>query len=212
MEGRAISEPFVLAIAGWGPWLRWQRFPDITVIVSSVGTTVATKQRSGLATPTSLTILKVFFINGDPDRNVCIRAAYLRGKTRPGSPWGYWQIFAGPTDPVEYHNPVQALELPVNLGPRAGAGGYLIFELPDYLKGELAQGPQGVGDWVAEIHEALSGKMAAFPAMAVGGIYRRRRGLTPTTFAERVTGPPPPPPPRVRGLAPWERTTSGRRM
>ena len=92
------------------------------------------------------------------------------------------------------------MELPINLGPRAGAGGYLIFELADYLKTELAQ----QAEFVVEIHEALSGKMAVFPAMVVGGIFRRRHGLIPTTIAERVMGPPVTPV-RVRGLASWER-------
>jgi hypothetical protein len=112
---------------------------------------------------------------------------------------GYWQIFTEPTEPVQYSNPVQAMELPINLGPRAGAGGYLIFELPDYLRAGLASSPHD--EFVVEIHEALSGKMATFPAMAVGGTFRRRRGLIPTTFAERVYGPKPP--------AAWYRVMGG---
>ena len=196
---------FGSAIAGWGPWLRWQGFPDITVIVSGVGAVVADKVLPGpVAQKTSLTILKVYFINGNADRNVCIRTVYLRGKTKPGSPWGYWQVFTEPSDPMEYHNPVKALELPLNLPPRAGAGGYLIFDIPAYLSEGLASPEEA--DWVVEIHEALSGKMAIFPALAVGGVYRRRRGLVPTTIKERVTGPPLPPI-RTRG-APWERQGS----
>lgn len=179
---------FAFAATGWAPWLRWQRFPDITVLVQGAGQSVATRQIEGFPPVlTLLIIVKVFFINGDHDRNVCIRAAYLRGKTQPGSGWGYWQIFAEPTEPVQYRNPVQAMELPINLGPRAGAGGYLIFELPDYLRAELAPAPEA--EFVVEIHEALSGKMAAFPAMVIGGIFRRRHGLIPTTYEERVTGP-----------------------
>ena len=181
---------FAFAITGWAPWLRWQRFPDITVLVQGNGQHVATRQTEGFPpVQTFLIIVKVFFINGDHDRNVCIRAAYLRGKTKPGSGWGYWQIFTEPTEPVQYRNPVQAMELPINLGPRAGAGGYLIFELPDYLRAELAPAPQA--EFVVEIHEALSGKMAVFPAMVVGGTFRRRKGLIPTTSAERVYGPRP---------------------
>jgi len=197
---------FASAIAGWGPWLRWQRFPDITILVKGGTSTVATRQmhRSLQRMDTSLFIVNVYFINGDADRNVCIRAVYLRGRTKPGSGWGYWQIFTEPTEPVEYWNPVQAMELPINLGPRAGAGGYLIFELPDYLKADLAPPPQA--EWVVEIHEALSGKVALFPANVVGGTFRRRHGLVPTTIAERVTGPPVLPI-RTRGLAPWERVT-----
>lgn len=196
---------FALAIAGWGPWLRWQRFPDITVLVKGGRTTVATRLMDRLPPErTLLVIVNVFFINGDADRNVCIRAAYLRVRTKPGSGWGYWQIFTEPTGPVEYWNPVRAMELPINLGPRAGAGGYLIFELPDYLAAELAPPPQA--ESVVEIHEALSGKVAVFPAMVVGGTFRRRRGLVPTTIAERVTGPPIQPI-RTHGLSPWERVT-----
>ncbi len=194
---------FVFAIAGWGPWLRWQGFPDITVLVQGIQQSVATRQIEGFPpTPTFLIIQKVFFINGDHDRNVCIRAAYLRGSTKPGSERGYWQLFSEPRDPVEYRNPVQPMELPINLGPRAGAGGYLVFELSDYLRTELA--PQA--EFTVEIHEALSGKMAVFPAMVVSGTFRRRHGLVPTTFAERITGPPVRPI-RTRGLASWERVT-----
>jgi hypothetical protein len=179
---------FTFAIAGWAPWLRWQRFPDITVLVQGGGQSVATRQIEDLPPiETFLIIVKVFFINGDHDRNVCIRAAYLRGKTQPDSEWGYWQIFAAPTEPVQYRNPVQVMELPINLGPRAGAGGHLIFELPDFLRAGLAPAPRA--EFVVEIHEALTGKIAVFPALVVGGTFKRRQGLIPTTIAERVHGP-----------------------
>jgi hypothetical protein len=164
------------------------RFPDITVLVSEGGHPVAAQLPNGSwPTPTRLMIFKVHFINGDANRNVCIREAYLRAKTNPGSPWGYWQIFGAPTRPVEYDNPVQALEFPLNLAPRAGAGGYLVFELPDSLSSDLAPSP---GEFSVEITEALSGKRAAFPAPVVGAVFRTQRGLVPTTSAERVTGPP----------------------
>jgi hypothetical protein len=189
---------FALAVAGWGPWLRWQRFPNVAVLTRAVRHDAAVSLGPGsMRIPTKLLSLHVFFINRYADRNVCVRAAYLRAKTRPGSPWGYWQVFSAPSQPLEYHNPVQPLELPLNLAPRTGAGGYLVFELPPYLAAELQPG----GEFAVEVIEALSGKMAQFPA-TLGGEWTLGRGLVPTTQAERVTGPPPPAV-YTRG-SPWE--------
>ena len=71
---------FVFAIAGWGPWLRWQGFPDITVLVQGSGQSVATRQIKGFPPiPTSLIMVKVFFINGDHDRNVCALGRHTCG-------------------------------------------------------------------------------------------------------------------------------------
>jgi len=60
-------------------------------------------------------------------------------------------------------------------------GGEMIFELTEFLD-ELAE----PFDARVEIHDAISGKMACFSA--VMGIHTRRRGLRPTTYAERVEG------------------------
>jgi hypothetical protein len=180
---------FTLAIVGWGPWLGWQRFPHITVLVSEERYSVAALEMPGSLPPTrtTLMILKVTFVNGDADRNVIIRAAYLRVKTKPDSPWGYWQIFTEPKRAANYDNPVQALEFPVNLGPRASVGGYLVFEIPNHFRDQLAP-PPGYKSYV-EIIEALSGRRAVFPAGPLG-FFETRRWLVPTTLAERVTGPP----------------------
>lgn len=189
---------FAFAVTGWrGPWRRLLGFPRITVIVRQQGFVAASRVvREQWKIPTTLLILKVYFINTDPERNVCIRDAYLRRKTKPGSLWGYWQISSAPHDELEYRNPVQAMDLPVNLAPHAGSGGYLIFELPTYQDGELAPG----GPSCVEIIDALSEEWAVFP---VGlGTFTLGHGLVRTTIAERITGPPGPP---VLTLgSPWE--------
>ena len=133
--------------------------------------------------PTTLLILKVHITNAEVDRNVSIRAAYLLAKTKPGSDWGHEQLFAAPFEPVSRARVGKALEFPVNLAPGASDGGEIVFELQDYLMVDVAQ----PFDARVEIHDAISGKMASFPA--VMSVYRRRHGLRPTTYEERVNGP-----------------------
>jgi hypothetical protein len=188
---------FILAILGYGPWLRLQSFPNIKVVVPEVGNSVGARMIPGvLPMPSRLIYLKVFIINSEADRNVCISQAVLRGRTKAGSPEGYWALF---TQPRSVAGPVQAMDLPLNLGPRADAGGYLVFELEDYGTTNLAT----PGDFRVEIHEALSDKKATFPAREIGGVYRKRHGLQATTTAERVTGPLVRKGPLVKG-PPWE--------
>jgi len=175
---------FLAAIAGWRPWLRWQRFPDLTIRVDGIGNVIGSQQTPGFPPrPTTLLILKVHITNAEVDRNVSIRAAYLLAKTKPGSDWGHEQLFAAPFEPVSRARVGKALEFPVNLAPGASDGGEIVFELQDYLMVDVAQ----PFDARVEIHDAISGKMASFPA--VMSVYRRRHGLRPTTYEERVNGP-----------------------
>ena len=71
----------------------------------------------------------------------------------------------------------------MNLAPDASDGGELVFELQDYKMADVAQQFEAR----VEIHDTISEQMACFPA--VMGVYRRRHGLRPTTYAERVNGP-----------------------
>lgn len=95
----------------------------------------------------------------------------------------YEQLFTVPFWQVSYARPIQALEFPVNLAPQVSQGGDLVFELDGYKLIELAE----PFDARVEIHDAVSGKMACFPAAI--GTYRRRYELRPTTVAERVNAP-----------------------
>jgi hypothetical protein len=175
---------FLAAIAGWRPWLRWQRFPNLAIRVDGMGNETATKQTTGFPPrPTRLLTLKVHITNAEVDRNVSIRAAYLLARAKPGSDWGHEHLFAAPFEPVSRTHSGHALEFPVSLAPDASDGGELVFELQDYIMADVAE----PFDARIEIHDAISGKMACFPA--VMGLYRRRHGLRPTTYAERVNGP-----------------------
>jgi hypothetical protein len=175
---------FLAAIAGWRPWLRWQRFPSLVIRVDSEGSGTASKQIPGFPPlPIALLALKVHITNAEVDRNVSIRAAYLLAKTKPGSGWGHECLFSAPFDPVSRTHGGNLLGFPVNLAPGASDGGELIFELKDYIMADVAQPFEAR----VEIHDAVSGRMACFPA--VMGIYRRHHGLRPTTYAERVNGP-----------------------
>lgn len=173
---------FLAAIAGWRPWLRWQRFPNLTVRVDGFGTEKVTKQMPGFPQlPTTLLTLIVHITNAEVDRKASIRAAYLLAKTKPNSVL-HEHLFTKPRDEIAYTRPVNALKFPMNLEPQDSVGGEMIFELTEYLMDEVAE----PFDARVEIHDAISGKMACFPA--VMGIYTRRRGLRPTTYAERVEG------------------------
>jgi hypothetical protein len=174
---------FFAGIAGWRPWLRWQRFPNITVRVDSYGNEAGSQQAFGFPPrPVRLVTMNVHVTNAEVDRRVSIRAAYLLLKAKPPSPI-YEQLFARPFWPVERNRPADVLKLPLNLAPQESDGGELVFELDDYREIDPAGGPGRI-----EIHDSISGKMACFPA-AMGGIYRRRHGLRATTYEERVTGP-----------------------
>jgi hypothetical protein len=176
---------FLAAITGWRPWLRWQRFPNLTVRIDAWNSVNATQEwAAGHTRPVSLVVLKIHMINGEVDRKASIRAVYLLGKCKPGSAWGYWHVFTAPTSPVSYENPPRPLELPLNLEPQASGGGWLTFELTSYLMDDVVW-PEGAS---LELHDAVTGKMATCP-VAVGGSYRRRHGLRAATLAERVTGP-----------------------
>jgi hypothetical protein len=175
---------FFAGIAGWRPWLRWQRFPNITVRVDSFGYQTGSQQIHGFPPrPVRLAAMNVHITNAEVDRRVSIRAAYLMLKAKPGTPV-YEQLFTKPFWPVERDRRADVLKLPLNLSPQESGGGELVFELVDYLEIDPAGGPGRI-----EIHDAISGKMASFPAAVVGGIYRRRHGLRATTYEERVTGP-----------------------
>jgi hypothetical protein len=175
---------FLAAITAWRPWQRWQRFPNLTVRIDGWRSVIATKERASLATPVSLVILKIHVTNSEVDRKASIRAVYLLARSKPGSPWGYWQVFTSPTSPASYEDPRKPVELPLNLEPQASGGGWLIFELTDYLMQNVIW-PEGAR---IELHDAVTRKMATCPAV-VGGSYRRRHGLRAATLAERVTGP-----------------------
>ena len=125
--------------------------------------------------------MNVHITNAEADRGVGIRAAYLLIRAKPGTPF-YEQLFTKPSWPVERHRPAGALKIPLNLAPQESDGGELVFELTDFQEIDPAAGPGRV-----EIHDSISGKMACFPAAI--GVYRRRQGLRPTTYEERVTGP-----------------------
>jgi hypothetical protein len=157
---------FFAAIAGSRPWVRWQRFPNM---------------------PVRLITMNVHITNAEVDRRVSIRAAYLLLKAKPGSPF-YEQLFTRPFWQVERDRPADVLKLPLNLAPQESDGGELVFDLPDYQEIDPAGGPGRI-----EIHDSISGEMACFP-VAVGGVYRRRHGLRPTTYEERVAGPKAPEP------------------
>jgi hypothetical protein len=173
---------FFAAIAGWRPWLRWQRFPNITVRVDSFGNETSSKQTPGFPPrPVRLVTMNVHITNAEVDRRVSIRAAYLLLKAKPGSPI-YYQLFTGPFWPVERDRPADVLKLPLNLASQESSGGELVFELEDYREIDPAGGPGHI-----EIHDSISGKMACFPAAM--GVYRRHHGLRPTTYEERVIGP-----------------------
>lgn len=175
---------FLAAIAGWRPWLRWQRFPNLMIRVDGFGNETGSKQIPGFPPrPTGLLMLKVHITNAEVDRNVSIRAAYLLAKAKPGSDWGHEHLFSAPFDPVSRTSPGPALEFPVNLAPGASDGGEMVFELSDYKMPDVGQ----PFDARVEIHDAIIGKIACFPATM--GIYRRRHGLRPTSYAERVYGP-----------------------
>jgi len=180
---------FFAGIAGWRPWLRWQRFPNVRVRVDSFGNELASQQTPGFPRrPIRLVTMYVHITNAEADRRVSIRAAYLRLKAKPGSPLGYWQLFTRPFERVERSRPADILKLPLNLGPQESGGGELVFELVDYLETDPEGGPGYI-----EIHDAISGKMACFPAVA-GSVYRRHHELRPTTYEERVIGPKAPEP------------------
>jgi hypothetical protein len=173
---------FLAAIANWRPWLRWQRFPNIIVSVDGVGYETGTKQMPNFPPQsTNLRTLKVHITNTESDRNVSIRAAYLLIRQKPGS-GVHEEIFTSPFWPVQYSRQLQVLEFPIKLEPQVSAGGNLIFEIEAYRAANL---DESLGSRV-EIHDAISGKMASFPAAM--GLYRRGRGLRPTTYAERVNG------------------------
>jgi len=180
---------FLAAIAGWRPWLRWQRFPNISVRVDGVGYETGTKQVPLFPPqPIRLRTLKVHITNAESDRNVSIRAAYLLVRRKPGS-GGHEQIFTSPSWSVEYPRPLQIPEFPIKLEPQASAGGDLVFEIDDYKSSDL---DESLGIRV-EIHDAISGKMASFPAIL--GRYKRGHGLRSTTYAERVNG--------IQSDSPW---------
>jgi hypothetical protein len=173
---------FLAAITGWRPWLRWQRFPNIIVRVDGVGHETATKQRPRFPPEsTRLYILKVHITNTEPDRNVSLRAAYLLIRQKPDS-WAHEELFSSPSEEVSHTHQSQVLEFPVRLEPQVSDGGYLVFEIEDYRAGDL---DASLGARV-EIHDAISGKMASFPANM--GLYKRGHGLRPTSYAERVNG------------------------
>jgi hypothetical protein len=179
---------FMAAIVGWRPWLRWQRFPDLTVHVDAMGyesvnrTVVSVGMPSALVTPTTILTLKVHYTNAEGDRSASIRAAYLLAKAKTGSVWPHEVLFTEPSWPVSRSRQTEALQLPVNLSPQVGAGGELVFDLDPFLAADVAEPFDGR----IEIHDAVSGKVACFPAAV--GTFRRHRGLRPTTIAERVNG------------------------
>jgi hypothetical protein len=177
---------FLAAITAWRPWQRWQRFPNLTVRIDGWSSVIATKERAGISVPANLVVLKIHITNGEVDRYASIRAIYLLGKTKPGSPWGHWHVFTAPMSPFTYKNPPKPLELPLNLEPQASGGGWVTYELTNYLMPDVVW-PEGAR---IELHDAVTGKMATCPAV-VGGSYRRRSELRPATLAERVTGPQP---------------------
>jgi hypothetical protein len=178
---------FFAAIAGWRPWLLWLRFPNITVRVDAVDNSPASIQPPLFPPmPARFLILKVLITSVEADRNVSIRAAYLLRRAKPGSGW-YEHLFSSPIWSVSYPRPVDILKFPINLPPQYSEGGELVFEL-DFRETETDP-EAGLGR--IEIHDAVSGKMACFPAVV--GVYRRHHGLRPTTYAERI-GPQPAPP------------------
>ena len=173
---------FFAGIAGWRAWLRWQRFPNITVRVDSFGNEMGSEQTPGFPLrPVRLVTMNVHITNAEADRGIGIRAAYLLLRAKPGTPL-YEHLFTMPFWPIERDRPADALKLPLNLAPQESGGGELVFRLTDYQEIDPAAGPGRV-----EIHDSISEKMACFPAAI--GVYRRRHGLRPTTYAERVTGP-----------------------
>ena len=125
--------------------------------------------------------MNIHITNNEADRNVSIRRAYLLMKTKPGSPI-HEHLFTTPFWRVERDRPTDVLKFPLNLAPQASDGGELVYELPDYLEID----PQALPGRI-EIHDAISGKMASFPAAI--SVYSRRHGLRSTTYAERVNGP-----------------------
>jgi hypothetical protein len=179
---------FFAAIAGWRPWVRWQRFPNIRVRIDRLGNETGSKQTPGFPSmPIRLMTVYVHITNAEVDRRVSIRAAYLLLKAKPGSPF-YEQLFTRPLWQVERERPADILKLPLNLAPQESDGGELVFELSDYQEVDPAGGPGRI-----EIHDSISGKMACFP-VAVGGAFRRRHGLRATSYEERVTEPKAPEP------------------
>jgi hypothetical protein len=130
--------------------------------------------------PVRLVTMNVHITNAGADRNVSIRRAYLLLKAKPVLPF-YEHLFTTPFWLVERNRPADVLKLPLNLAPQASEGGELVFELLDYLEIDPQAGPGRI-----EIHDAISGKMASFPAAI--GVYTRHQGLRPTTYEERVTG------------------------
>ena len=173
---------FLAAIIGWRPWLRWQRFPSLIIRVDGVGNEQGIKQVPNFPDqPVRLLTYKVHVTNAEVDRSVSIRAAYLAAKARPESGW-YELLFTAPFEQISYPRPMNTLEFPLNLAAQESGGGNLIFELHFQAK-ELAE----PFDARIEIHDAISGKMACFPAAM--GVFSRGHGLRHTTLAERVTGP-----------------------
>jgi hypothetical protein len=72
---------FLADIAGWRPWLRWQRFPNITIRVDGIGNEPGTKQMLNFPPePIRLMTLQVHITNGEVDRNVSSTA--LQRSTR----------------------------------------------------------------------------------------------------------------------------------
>jgi hypothetical protein len=170
---------FLAAIVGWRPWLRWQRFPNLIIRVEGAGNEEG-KIRPLNFPEASVRLLtyKVHITNAEVDRNVSITVPYLAARAKPESSW-YEHLFTAPFWTVSYAHPMNVLEFPLNLTAQQSGGGMLIFEI-NFQAENLANPFDGR----IEIHDAISGKMACFPAGL--GTYRRRQGLRPTTSAERV--------------------------
>jgi hypothetical protein len=171
---------FLAAIAGWRPWLKWQRFPNLVVRVDSDGFMTAERQLPGFPVmPIKLRAYRIHITNSETDRSASIRAAYLLVKPQPNFPVAI--LLTAPRWQVTYPEPLNFLRVPVNLDPQASEGGDLIFEL-DFQMEHAAEPFEAR----FEIHDSISRKMASFPAVI--GEYRRRHGLRPTTYAERIPG------------------------
>jgi hypothetical protein len=121
--------------------LRWQRFPDITVRVDSIGNEIGEEQIPGFPPrPVRLMTMNVHVTNAGADRGVGIRAAYLLIRAKPGIPLNE-QLFTKASGRIVRHRPADALKIPLNLAPQESDGGELVFELTDFQEIDSAAGP-----------------------------------------------------------------------
>jgi hypothetical protein len=176
---------FFAAMLAWRPWLRWLRFPDLVISVRDINRWPATSAGPGPVPPipVRLRVYDVRITNAEADRKASIENAVLVARTKPGAASASVVVTA-PSWPVESDGPeTHPLQFTVNLDPQTSVSGDLVFEM-DMLQLDLAERLADPAAAYIELHDAITGKTACFPALP--GTFRRGSGLRPLTPAERV--------------------------